>query len=109
MNALCYLYRGSGVFGSNEKIVKMFEMVSFEHNGDSVRIQAPTEGVKFLVLAGVPINEPVARRGPFVMNTMEEVMQAYIDFQTGQFIKHKAEMKSKTIHDSNYDPDDKLV
>jgi len=109
MNAMCYLYRGSAVFGSNEKIVKTLEMVTFEHDGNSVRVQTQKESTKFLVLAGVPLNEPIARYGPFVMNTMEEIIKAFVDYQSGNFVQHKAEMKSKTFHQSTYDPLDNIV
>ncbi|MGQ3032291.1 MAG: pirin-like C-terminal cupin domain-containing protein, partial [Ferrovibrionaceae bacterium] len=43
------------------------------------------EGARFLLIAGQRLNEPVARYGPFVMNTKEEIMQAIADFQSGRF------------------------
>jgi redox-sensitive bicupin YhaK (pirin superfamily) len=52
--------------------------------GDTVAVEAETDA-RFLLIAGRPINEPVAWAGPFVMNTREEVMQAYEDFRTGKF------------------------
>lgn len=52
--------------------------------GDRVRFEAGPEGARLLLLAGRPLNEPVAWAGPFVMNTREEVIQAYEDFQAGR-------------------------
>ncbi|MCI5095345.1 MAG: pirin family protein [Rhodobacteraceae bacterium] len=55
--------------------------------GDSVTVQAGPEGVRFLLISGAPIQEPVAWHGPIVMNTQEELRQAMKDLRTGQFIK----------------------
>lgn len=53
--------------------------------GDHLNAQAGEDGARFLLVAGKPINEPVARSGPFVMNTDEEIRQAYADYRSGQF------------------------
>jgi redox-sensitive bicupin YhaK (pirin superfamily) len=52
--------------------------------GDTVSVEAESDA-RFLLIAGRPINEPVAWAGPFVMNSREEVMQAYEDFRSGRF------------------------
>ena len=52
--------------------------------GDEIKLTAQADS-RFLLVAGKPINEPVARGGPFVMNTAEEIKQAFIDYQSGQF------------------------
>ena len=57
---------------------------AFLGDGDTVASEAEKDA-RFLVIAGRPIKEPVAWAGPFVMNTREEVMQAYDDFRTGRF------------------------
>ena len=55
--------------------------------GDEVCLQAGHEGVRFLLISGAPIDEPVAWHGPIVMNTREELMQAFSDLRNGTFIK----------------------
>ena len=55
--------------------------------GDEVTVQAGDEGIRFLLVSGKPIEEPVAWHGPIVMNTREEIMQAMQDLQNGTFIK----------------------
>ena len=53
--------------------------------GDSVLITAPSGGARVLLAAGQPLNEPVARYGPFVMNTPEQIREALIDYEQGRF------------------------
>jgi len=108
MNAMCYVYRGQALFGSNEKQGQMYDMVELDHDGDQVRIR-PLKNTQFLVLAGNPLNEPLARRGPFVMNTQEELLQAFVDYQEGKFVKQKAEMKSTTFHEEEFDPNNATI
>jgi redox-sensitive bicupin YhaK (pirin superfamily) len=55
--------------------------------GDEIVIQAGEEGVRFLLVSGQPIEEPVAWRGPIVMNTTEQLQQAYAELRAGTFIK----------------------
>lgn len=58
-------------------------------NGDDVTVHAGPEGVRFLLVAGRPIQEPVAWHGPIVMNTQAELMQAMKDLRNGSFIKSR--------------------
>lgn len=55
--------------------------------GDEITVQAGPEGVRFLLISGAPINEPVAWHGPIVMNTQAELHQAFRDLRNGTFIK----------------------
>src|SRR4029453_13666897 len=55
--------------------------------GDEVTVQAGPEGIRFLLVSGQPLEEPVAWRGPIVMNTQEELAQAFAELRKGTFIK----------------------
>jgi redox-sensitive bicupin YhaK (pirin superfamily) len=57
--------------------------------GDEVTVQAGEEGIRFLLVSGKPIEEPVAWYGPIVMNTQEQLQQAYAELSEGTFIKHR--------------------
>jgi redox-sensitive bicupin YhaK (pirin superfamily) len=57
--------------------------------GDEVTVQAGDEGVRFLLISGKPLKEPVAWYGPIVMNTEDELRQAFEEFQNGTFLKHR--------------------
>ncbi len=61
------------------------EMAVLSRAEGGVRLQAGGQGARFLLVAGQPLNEPVARGGPFVMNTQAEVRQAFSDYQSGNF------------------------
>ena len=56
--------------------------------GDEITVQAGEAGVRFLLISGKPIREPVAWHGPIVMNTRAELETAYSELQSGGFIKH---------------------
>lgn len=56
-------------------------------NGDEVSVQAGPDGLRFLLVSGAPIQEPVAWHGPIVMNTQAEIRQAMADLRNGTFIK----------------------
>lgn len=53
-------------------------------SGARIEVAADAEGARFLMLAGRPLREPIAQYGPFVMNTVEEVEQAIVDYQSGK-------------------------
>lgn len=100
-----YIFDGSGAFDSAsiptgillEKEIRGEELnirdmsgnrtlVSFD-TGDFVTVQAGEEGIRFLLISGKPIEEPVAWHGPVVMNTREELIQAFDELKNGTFIK----------------------
>ncbi|MEL6793098.1 MAG: pirin-like C-terminal cupin domain-containing protein, partial [Pseudomonadota bacterium] len=55
---------------------------------DEVTVKAGPEGVRFLIVSGKPIREPVAWHGPIVMNTRQELIQAVTELQNGTFIRN---------------------
>jgi redox-sensitive bicupin YhaK (pirin superfamily) len=64
-------------------------VVLFEHQGDAVMVTTTEKPLRFLLVSGKPIGEPIAWYGPIVMNTQEELKTAFEEYQQGTFIKHK--------------------
>ena len=62
-------------------------VVLFEHEGDGVQVTTIEKPVRFLLVSGRPLNEPVAWQGPIVMNSQEELRVAFEEFRSGTFIK----------------------
>jgi redox-sensitive bicupin YhaK (pirin superfamily) len=86
-NAFAYIVDGTGSFGVDGEQATDGQMVLFAQDGDEVRIENPANSVTvldLLLIAGVPLNEPVARYGPFVMNTQSEIYQAIEDYRLGR-------------------------
>lgn len=80
-NALVYLFEGSArLNGQTLSLESAFVLTQ----GEVITIAADAEPARMLVLAGKPLNEPVAQYGPFVMNTMDEVEQAIQDYRSGR-------------------------
>jgi len=104
-NTFAYIFHGSGKFAEAsipKGILLEKEVMGQELNirdlsgnrtlvnfgtGDEVVVQAGPDGMRFLLIAGSPIQEPVAWHGPIVMNTREELQQAFADLRNNQFIK----------------------
>ena len=94
-NAFAYVFRGEGNFGVacdlgyrgdlDGQLVRAPRLAIFG-DGDDVRVQTGGEGVRFLLVSGAPLGEPIARYGPFVMNTREELALALSDLQQESFI-----------------------
>ncbi len=84
--AFLYIYRGElRSAGGNSPIPSPNLVLMSE--GDSVRVEAGKLGVSFLLIHGKPLNEPIARYGPFVMNTRQEIQTALSELSAGTFIK----------------------
>ncbi|HEY7191911.1 MAG TPA: pirin family protein [Vicinamibacterales bacterium] len=104
-HAFAYVFQGSGTFrdASDPRAVQTDvvggttrsdfignrSLVLFDR-GDEVTVQAGDQGIRFLLVSGTPIEEPVAWYGPIVMNTRAELQQAYDELQRGTFIKTSA-------------------
>jgi quercetin 2,3-dioxygenase len=83
--AMAYVISGTGKFGAAETVDEA-HLVLFEGTEGAVPVAAPPDAagpLDVLVIAGVPLREPVARYGPFVMNTRDELVQAFDDYQSG--------------------------
>jgi redox-sensitive bicupin YhaK (pirin superfamily) len=105
-HAFAYVFEGEGKFHSASRPLpvrtdrvgstggEIYELagnrslVLFD-SGDEVTVQAGDAGIRFLLVSGQPLEEPVAWRGPIVMNTQEELRQAYAELHTGTFIKNR--------------------
>ena len=86
-NAFAYVVEGEGLFGVEGERAGDGQMVLFAPDGDEVRIENPSDAqapLEVLLIAGVPLNEPIARYGPFVMNTEAEIDQAFADYRQGR-------------------------
>jgi redox-sensitive bicupin YhaK (pirin superfamily) len=84
-----YLFEGEGRFGSGgEPVGAGAGTIVLFGEGDGVTVTAGSERVRFLLLSGKPLHEPVAWRGPIVMNSDEEIEAAWRELDDGTFIKH---------------------
>jgi quercetin 2,3-dioxygenase len=81
LNAMIYVFEGDANIA---KTALTTHCAVFLSEGESVKITANDKGVRFLLLAGLPLHEPIVQYGPFVMNTVTEIKQAIHDYQTGQ-------------------------
>jgi redox-sensitive bicupin YhaK (pirin superfamily) len=101
-NAFAYVFGGSGRFanasdpqpvrtdvvgGAAGEEADNRSLVVFD-SGDEIAVQAGEQGMRFLLVSGTPLQEPVAWRGPIVMNTNEELRQAFEEYRNGTFLKH---------------------
>jgi len=106
-NSFAYIFEGSGSFrGASDPQPVPYEgadgVVAFKpvevdnrslvifDSGDEIRVTAGGNGLRFLLVSGRPIREPVAWYGPIVMNTQEELETAFREYQDGSFLKKSA-------------------
>jgi hypothetical protein len=83
-NAFAYVFEGSGRFGDTRELDN--RSLAVFGDGDHVRADAGAAGLRFLLVCGEPIGEPVAWRGPIVMNTQDELRQAFRELDDGTFL-----------------------
>lgn len=82
-NAFAFVIEGEGDFAGSR--ASQYQVAVFDRSSDAVRIvNTGKRPLSFLLIAGEPIGEPVARYGPFVMNSREEVLQAVEDYREGK-------------------------
>lgn len=86
-NAFAYVIEGEGIFEEEGKLVDKENLVVWGE-GDEVFLRTEEKTLRFLLISGRPIKEPVAWHGPIVMNTDDELQQAFEEYQKGTFIKH---------------------
>lgn len=88
--AFIYVYEGRVIINkgaqSTETIVSQGELGVLSHHGKQLFVSSEAK-CKFIVVSGKPINEPVVQYGPFVMNTQQEIIQAFNDYQSGTLAK----------------------
>jgi len=87
LNSFIYVYVGSITITNNKDInttIKKGTLAVLD-DGDGIFIKANNTGAKLILLAAQPINEPIVRGGPFVMNTRDEIQQAFADLEQGRF------------------------
>jgi len=85
-NAFAYVFEGAVTVGEGDdaRALETHEMAVLG-GGDVLQLRAGEQSARLIVVAGRPLREPVMRHGPFVMNTRQELMQAFVDFQEGRF------------------------
>ncbi|MEF7616834.1 pirin family protein [Aquincola sp. MAHUQ-54] len=83
-NAFVYVYRGSLRIGATAVPVQRMAILANTPGSDGVVLQAGDEATRALLIAGRPLNEPIAQYGPFVMNSNDEIFQAVEDFRAGR-------------------------
>ena len=85
-----YLFEGDGRFGrAGEPVGAGYGTLVLFGDGDTVEVTAGDHGARFVLLSGKPLREPIAWRGPIVMNTREELSQAWRELDDGTFVKHE--------------------
>jgi redox-sensitive bicupin YhaK (pirin superfamily) len=81
-NAFVHVYRGELQIG--ETPVPTQRMAILANRGDGIRIDAGSDGARAILVAGMPLKEPIVQHGPFVMNSQQEIFQAVEDFRAGR-------------------------
>ena len=86
-NAFAYIINGKGLFGKDETAVGGKNLIVFENDGEIISIRESDDAkspLDVLLIAGMPLNEPIVQYGPFVMNTREEIDKTLEDYRTGR-------------------------
>ncbi len=91
-NGFIYILKGSGVIGAAQSAAAKGQVLDIAPSSTDIKtggitLTAGTEGLKCIIVAGEPLCEPVVARGPFVMNSYDEIVQAYRDYSNGTFLQ----------------------
>ena len=89
-NAFAYVINGKGLFGKDRIIAEERKLIVFKNDGDYISIRVSENAglsLEVLLIAGMPINEPIVQYGPFVMNTQEEIDNTLEDYRNGRIGK----------------------
>ena len=86
--AFAYILSGEAAFDESGRGWRREMVLLFERNGDAIRIETRQEPIRFVLVSGKPLGEPIAWGGPIVMNTREELHLAFEEYEKGTFIKH---------------------
>jgi len=89
----CFIYVFEGEAKTGNSTLHQHSISVFG-NGDQIEIYSGDKGARFILVAGIPVNEPIVQYGPFVMNTQEEIQQAFIDYREGQLVRKKASFET---------------
>ncbi|GGK11786.1 hypothetical protein GCM10011394_21320 [Luteimonas terricola] len=85
-SAFAYMFEGGACLGCGDEARQLASHeLGILGGGDLLRVEAGEAGARLLLVSGRPLREAVVRHGPFVMNTKQEIMQAFVDFQEGRF------------------------
>src|SRR5262245_46772440 len=84
-SAFAYLFEGEARFGAENTVPVTTPKLIVWSDGDSIEVHADNKPARFLLVSGKPLNEPIARYGPFVMNTQAEIQQTLRELQEGTF------------------------
>jgi hypothetical protein len=88
-NAFAYVYEGDGTLAGQALAAHHLAVLG---QGDGFALTAGGRGARFILVAGRPLGEPIVQYGPFVMNTREEIEQAFADYRDGRLARVRAEM-----------------
>ena len=82
--AMAYVIDGELQFAGNNKTASKGQMIYFDQESDSIDLTSISPDGSYLILSGEPLNEPIARHGPFVANTEGDIKLAMLDYQNGK-------------------------
>ena len=85
-NTFVYVIEGEALFGKNDAKGEAHNLLLTARDGEGLQVKTQDKGVRFVLIGGKPLNEPVAQHGPFVMSNSIELRQAMEDYRVGYAI-----------------------